>query len=237
MASVRLRKDNVKAYVKQHVPRLVSCLRYLLRQRWRVGSVQKKFHRIYRRNAWASSESVSGPGSELAQTQVISNALPAILDELGARSLLDVPCGDFHWMRYVNLGRVTYLGGDVVPELVIRNSVKFGSSERRFFVIDICAEALPEADVLLCRDCLVHLSFRDIKRALVNVRRSKVKFLLTTTFTSVRSNRDIFTGEWRPINLREPPFLFPEPLVLLNEQCPQPGHNDKSIGLWQVSLL
>jgi hypothetical protein len=237
VTGVRLSKDNVKAYVKQRFPRLVSCLRYLLRQQWRVGSVQEKFHRIYQRNAWASGESVSGPGSEVAQTEVIRNALPAILDELGAGSLLDVPCGDFNWMRYVNLGRVVYLGGDVVPELVTRNSVKFGSSERRFFVIDICAEALPEADVLLCRDCLVHLSFRDIKRALVNVRRSKVKFLLTTTFTSVRRNRDIFTGEWRPLNLRGRPFLFPEPLLLLNENCPQPGHSDKSIGLWQVSLL
>ena len=37
--------------------------------------------------------------------------------------------------------------------------------------------------MILCRDCLVHLTFDDARAALQNLRRSGSKYLLTTTFT------------------------------------------------------
>lgn len=89
--------------------------------------------------------------------------------------------------------------------------------------------------MLLCRDCLVHLSHDQVKDAMRNVKRSAITYLLTTTFVRREANADIPTGEWRPLNLQRPPFDFPPPLRLIDEQCPHPEFRDKALGLWRVA--
>jgi hypothetical protein len=85
----------------------------------------------------------------------------------------------------------------------------------------------------------VHLSFADIHRALSNVRRSRITYLVTTTFPGCEVNEDIVTGDWRPLNLELEPFGFPGPSELLNEGCSEAGglFADKSLGLWRVADL
>jgi hypothetical protein len=106
-------------------------------------------------------------------------------------------------------------------------------------VLDLTRSPLPPADLLLCRDCLVHLSYTDIAEAIDNVRRSTIEYLLTTTFTAESGFRDIVTGDWRPLNLETPPFSFPRPVELLREQCTEQNgaFADKSLGLWRVRDL
>ena len=98
---------------------------------------------------------------------------------------------------------------------------------------------LPSADLLLCRDCLVHLSFQDAGQALANIRRSTIGYLLTTTFPGEADNQDIVTGDWRPLNLERPPFSFPAPLDRIKEGCTEAGgrFGDKSLALWAVADL
>jgi SAM-dependent methyltransferase len=122
------------------------------------------FSDIYHTNAWQDPESVSGRGSTLARTKVIMSQLPTLLQELGAETLLDAACGDFNWMRHTELGGINYVGVDVVPDLIIRNRQLYEGPSRRFVVLDITRDKLPDADVILCRDCLIHLSFTRIKR-------------------------------------------------------------------------
>lgn len=83
----------------------------------------------------------------------------------------------------------------------------------------------------------MHLSFADIQRALDNLMRSAIPYLLTTTFPECQANEDIVTGDWRPLNLERPPFGFSPPLELLNEGCTEAGglFADKSLGLWRIS--
>jgi hypothetical protein len=96
---------------------------------------------------------------------------------------------------------------------------------------------LPSVDLIFCRDCLVRLSFANIRSAIANIKASGLTYLLTTTYPG-RQNSDIATGEWRPINLQAKPFGFPPPLVLINEQCVvTPGYRDKSMGLWRIADL
>ena len=106
-------------------------------------------------------------------------------------------------------------------------------------MLDLTRDALPPADLLLCRDCLVHLSYADIRRALANVARSGIPYVLTTTFPGAKANEDIVTGDWRVINLEAAPFGFPPPLHLLNEGCTEAGglFADKSLGLWRTEAL
>jgi hypothetical protein len=54
--------------------------------------------------------------------------LPDVHDHNGfsAKTLLDAGCGDFNWMRHVNLKLDQYIGIDVVPELICENQRQFG---------------------------------------------------------------------------------------------------------------
>ncbi len=191
------------------------------------------FSDIYRNNAWADPESVSGRGSTLARTAVIRRELPSLLASVGARSLLDAPCGDFNWMRYVELGDIAYIGADVVPELIARNRDFENAPGRVFAVLNITRDQLPQVDVILCRDCLIHFSYQDIDAAINNFKRSNSGFLLATTHINVTENTDIQTGGWRSVNLQLPPFNFPPPGRLIIEDT----ELGKGLGMWKLDEL
>jgi SAM-dependent methyltransferase len=197
------------------------------------------FRHVIETNLWGDPESISGSGSNLDQTRRLRRELPALFRQLGVRSILDLPCGDGHWMASVDLTGIAYTGADFLPELVEANAARNPSSGRRFEVLDLTASPLPSADLLLCRDCLVHFSFADARLALANIPRSAITWLLATTFPDEDANLDITTGDWRPINLERPPFSFPPPLTLLAEGCTEADGRflDKSLGLWAVDQL
>jgi hypothetical protein len=142
-------------------------------------------------------------------------------------------------MAEVHLPGVRYTGGDLVPDIVRDAARRHGTPARRFVVLDLTGSPLPPADLLFCRDCLVHLSYGDIVQAMANIRRSDIAYVLTTTFTAEPGFRDIVTGDWRPLNLEAPPFSFPPPIELLSEHCTEHDGEfaDKALGLWRVRDL
>ena len=195
-------------------------------------SREKRFERIFTKRQ-RRSEPVSGVGSTLANTENLRAALPQLISEIKARSLLDVPCGDFSWMRHTlpNLSGIKeYIGMDIVSQLVQRNNAEFGAPGVCFTVGDLTSTPLPKVDLILNRDCLIWLSFKDIRRALANIARSGSTYLLTGTWGCVGQNHDVVTGRCRHINLRKKPFLFPEPLSAIAE-----NENGKWLGLWRIS--
>jgi len=199
-----------------------------------------RFERIEQTNLWGASTSVSGLGSEDPATAAIRDALPALLQQLGARSLLDAPCGDAGWIG--RLARdVEYTGVDIVPSLIEANNrrVARGELSGRFLLADITRDALPRADVVLCRDCLVHLCFENIAHAVGRFRDSGAAFLLVTTFPEWDTNRDCEDGDWRALNMERAPFGWPAPRALINERCDEGdgGWRDKSLGLWRLDEL
>lgn len=76
------------------------------------------FDAILRDGRWGTNESVSGPGSNLTQTAVLRRELPRLLRRIGAKSMLDAPCGDWFWMRHVDLSGIEYLGADIAAAMV-----------------------------------------------------------------------------------------------------------------------
>lgn len=199
-----------------------------------------RFVRIERTNLWGAASSVSGLGSEDPATAAIRDALPALLQRLGARSLLDAPCGDAGWIGRLRLD-LDYIGIDIVPSLIEANRrrVADGELSGRFLVADMTRDVLPRADVVLCRDCLVHLSFDNIARAVARLRDSGAGFLLVTTFPEWECNRDCENGDWRALNMQRAPFNWPAPCELINERCEEGGGGwrDKSLGLWRLDRL
>ncbi len=216
-----------------------ACLHLLRTLPLRCRGAREVFAGIHRRNAWLGAESSSGPGSSLAATAVLRRELPALLARLGCTSLLDAPCGDLWWLKEAALPVAAYCGVDIVPAVIEDNRRRHAAPGRTFLCLDIRREPLPRADLVLCRDCLVHLSFRDALAALANFRASGATWLLTTTFPGRTANRDAVTGEWRPLNLERAPFRLPPPVALIAEECPEDGgaHADKSLGLWRLGDL
>ncbi|MCS6899972.1 MAG: class I SAM-dependent methyltransferase [Myxococcales bacterium] len=235
---------NAKAFLRKTFPGLVRVYRRVVDyaehdRKLRGLTVDQVFTQIYHENHWGSTVSVSGPGSTLEQTAALREALPLLFSTYKIKRLLDVPCGDFHWMQHTDRSALdTYHGGDIVEPLIKENQARFQGEKTTFSRLDLLQDPLPDADLLLCRDCLVHLSYRDIAAAISNIRRSRIRYLLTTTFNR-HENRDIVTGAWRPINLQAPPFSFPDPLLLINERCSDNDgeYGDKYAALWSVAQI
>jgi SAM-dependent methyltransferase len=238
MTNTSYRRLKAKAKTLPVVPAAYGFMNGLL-ERVRPRRRQDVFSTIYRDNSWNDPESRSGAGSNLQQTAAVRRELPRLLRELSAASLLDAPCGDFWWLSEVDLGGVQYTGVDIVPALIEQNAAAYGAGNRTFLVADVVNTPLPAADVILCRDCLVHLSFADVRAAIANFVASGSTYLLTTTFTEHKRNYDKQTGRWRPLNLCAAPFNFPAPLRLMNEECPEEdgSFSDKCLGLWKLEDL
>lgn len=202
--------------------------------------VRSKFSRYFRDNVFGNPESHSGEGSTLEQTETLRRALPALLAEIGASSLVDAPCGDFNWMRDTDLGIDRYVGVDIVEELIRADQQRYGNDGRTFLCRDIIRDPLPKADVILCRDCLVHLTFDQALKAIGNFKRSGSTYLLTTTFSDRDANVDLKGKDiWRTLNLEHAPFNFPPPLRLISENCTEGdgAYGDKCLGLWRLADL
>jgi hypothetical protein len=159
-----------------------------------------------------------------------------LLRAYGIQTLLDLPCGDFNWMQQVDLQGIHYIGADIVETLVAQNQQKYGQDYRKFLHLDLLTDELPAVDGVLVRDCLVHFSLAHIEQALTNLRRSKIRYLLSTTFSDIETNVEIQTGYWRPINLLKPPFNLPEPLASLPDSGPKTrsGFPDKMLFIWEI---
>lgn len=144
-------------------------------------SVEEKFTEIYENNLWCSPESVSGGGSEMQNTKVIRKELPVLIQKFNIQSILDIPCGDYNWMKSVDLGNAFYIGADIVQPLVKRNKELYNNID--FRLLDLTKDILPKVDLIFVRDCLGHLSNDNVLLALKNCKESGSKYLLATSFT------------------------------------------------------
>ena len=199
-------------------------------------SVKNIFTDIYRANYWNGEKSISGTGSDISQVRTIIEQLNPLIEKFNIKTVLDLPCGDFNWMRHVDLNNVSYLGVDIVEEIISNNINIYSKKNIHFKTKDLINDPISKYDLIINRDCLVHLSFDDIYKSLQNIKLSQSKFLLTTTFTNRHQNIDICTGEWRPLNLNISPFNFPEPRLIINENCTEfkNAYNDKSLALYHI---
>ena len=204
-----------------------------------AGSNKDIFTEIYLKNKWKDNFSSSGTGSNLEQTKEIIKVFPEIISKYNIKSILDIPCGDFYWMQKINFNKVHYIGGDIVPQLIKRNNKLYSKRNIVFKVIDLTIDNLPKSDLLFCRDCLVHLSYKDIFKALNNIKRSNFKYFITTNFLKRDINYDIATGSWRTINLCKEPFNFPKPILNINENCTEANkkYSDKVLSIWEIKSI
>lgn len=171
---------------------------------------QDTFRKIFRERYWGDDESVSGIGSSLAQTANIRRQLPVMFEKFGIRTVYDAPCGDFYWMReVVAASDIDYTGADIVPEVIEKARENAGDLKVRFAVADIVEDPLPRVDLWICRDCLFHLNYSAILAALRNFAASGSTYILLTTNAGDIRNRNIVSGDFRPLDMHAEPFNLP----------------------------
>jgi len=187
------------------------------------------FTQIYRANRWNGKETRSGPGSGTEATEALVTWLPEICEELGIGSVLDAGCGEGMWQPDLP----GYIGVDIVREAIAVAHTHH--PERTYGLADICRDALPQADAVLCRDALQHLSLSDGQAALSNFRRMGAKYLIASSHQG-EHNVDVAAGGWYPSNLEAAPFWLGEPLRVLFD-----GHWEgvdrypqKVMGVWTL---
>jgi hypothetical protein len=205
-----------------------------------MNSMEQTFaEKFFRTAPEGPGNSMSGTGSSLSVTTYLRQDLPILLNEYNVRVFLDLPCGDFNWMKEVDLGEIQYIGGDIISDLVERNQRLYSSPLRTFQRLDLTTSALPRADAVMCRDCLVHLSDASVFAALRNICNSGANYLLTTHYTARAQvhNYDIPDGAWRRIIFDLPPFLLPPPQRLIVEGSTEENRADKTLALWPIAQI
>ena len=154
------------ASIRNNAPRR---LRSAINERMTVDSLgtdnpKQVFSNIFAKNWWNNSESRSGWGAELKRTVSIRTELPEFVRRQSIHSLLDAPCGDFHWMQHVQWPRgFRYVGGDIVPDLIVENRGKYPGVD--FMELDVLRDRLPDVDAWLARDLMIHFPDDAIRSA------------------------------------------------------------------------
>ncbi len=223
-------KHTLKAILPQS---LVGPLK-ALKHRLDFGGLDHReiFQKIHDENRWGDSESVSGAGSRVDVTEVFRGELELWLQAHQIGSLVDMPCGDFNWMRLVRFPpAMTYVGADVVEALIARNQARYGGGDISFRVADILTSDLPEADAYLIKDLFIHFPNDAIAAALKRVR-ARCRYMLVTTFPNTPANLDIRFGDARRVNLD---LVFGAPPEVLLPDFGA-GVADRFIGVWRGNL-
>lgn len=178
--------------------------------------VKDRFVTIYKKNLWSSKESKSGEGSEINQTRNLSIWLVKNIKKFKVNIFVDAPCGDLNWMKKIlKKINIKYIGIDIVPQVIKKNKRIFSSKKVKFEIKDICKDKIPNCDLIMVRDCLFHLSYSDINKFLINLKKTKYKYLLTTTHVGKDIiNNDIISGDFRIFDLFSPPFNFKKKNVI-----------------------
>ena len=207
--------------------------------------MRRNLRNAFEEKSWAGKKGSaprSGPGSTLAQTQQLRDALPRIFDQYGVRTFLDAPCGDWFWMQHVDLSGITYVGGDISKDVIDANAAEFTRPGVSFLHLDITSDPLPSADMILCRDCMMHLKDWLRWAFFENFVASDAKYLMTTVHHVLENKTVVNNGGFKRFNPVAPPFNFAPALELIPEtaaaldadilenRTAAPEH--RSIGIW-----
>ena len=172
------------------------------------------FNSIYKENKWGDDESVSGSGSRLENTENLRNCISLLLKHYNIKSIIDAPCGDMNWIKMINLDAIKYYGFDIVSGIIENNKTILQNNKNFYFETkDVINEKLPQVDLIICRDLIIHFPLIEIYNLLKNFVASGSKYLLITKFDTCEENKDIQFGNFSMRNLEKPPFNFDKPLL------------------------
>ena len=172
-------------------------------------------------------------GSDNYTTKVLRSKLPYLIKKYKINSILDAGCGDFYWMKNINLSRTNYHGMDIVSKLIEENKKLYAKENITFSNSNLVKDLIPKVDLIICRDVLTRSSKKNNILILKNFIRSKSKYLMTTFYPDTKKNIDIISGGFQKINILLEPYNFRKPFFSFKEK----GKWKKHMGLWKISEI
>jgi len=212
------------------------------------------FSNIYDNHGFGSLESRSGPGSTLDETKKLRESIKKIIKDKNIKSVVDIPCGDFNWMKEIVFNFESYIGGDIVKKAIEENNERYSNSRIKFIEFDIVNDEIPNGDLLIVRDIIGHFPIDDGIKILKNILNSKCKYLLSTTWAKKigndwfpcekndvhRENEGVDYGRFYPVNLMSNPFNLPNAEIYLEEDVMVDNFengNRKTLALWDLDKI
>ncbi len=190
---------------------------------------QRVMQQIYDKHLWGGDrfDFYSGYGSH--QTEIIRPYLIAVSSFLKSHktplAICDLGCGDFNIGKHLYKHSKTYNAIDIVASLIARNQLLFKAPNLSFSCMDISIAELPNADAVILRQVLQHLSNIEIKKIVHKL--SQYKYIILTEHLPLGnfvSNIDIISGQGirlrhnSGVDITEAPFgLNPSKAIILNE--------------------
>jgi len=165
------------------------------------------FTNIYENSAWGKG---SGNGSAPTATVEYRSFLENFISMNRVRSVIDIGCGDWQSSRYISFGDASYLGFDLVENLVTGNTAQFGGPHVEFRIMPNDPLQLPQAELLIMKDVLQHFSDEMILFYRDQIFPKYKYCLITNSFKAINyaHNVDIKSGMFRSLDLLVPPYNF-----------------------------
>jgi SAM-dependent methyltransferase len=173
-----------------------------------TNALANTFNRIYAEGTWGkdvAGKGTSGSGSTLEITREYRAYVEDFMRTHRVRSVVDAGCGDWGFSSAIDWGDASYLGVDIASDVIEAVRSKHENGKVRFQVGDI-TEELPDAELLIAKDVLQHVSNALVHKFIRNnLRTGKYKWVILTNDRG-GGNPDIASGGWRAIDLAAVPF-------------------------------
>ncbi|MBQ0768020.1 MAG: class I SAM-dependent methyltransferase [Bizionia sp.] len=178
---------------------------------------KKAMEQVYEMNLWGDNTSsfYSGEGSH--QPDIVNPYIDVVTSFLTAFdsmiTVCDLGCGDFNVGKELVKYTKTYIGVDIVADLISYNKQQFKEDNLEFQCLDIAVDDLPIGDCALLRQVLQHLSNAEVQRILNKL--AHFKYVILTEHVpegNFTPNKDIISGQGirlkkqSGINVLAPPF-------------------------------
>lgn len=174
---------------------------------------------IYKNKLWGggSHDFYSGAGSH--SPKIVQPYIACLIEFFGSLdekiTICDLGCGDFNVGNQLVEHSQKYIGVDIVDDLIQRNKELFHKDNLEFHCINIVNENLPEAECVLVRQVLQHLTNDEVAKVLGKLK--NYKYVIITEhvpFGKFTPNKDKKTGPGTRlsmnsgIDIAQPPFSF-----------------------------
>ena len=193
-----------------------------------ITQIQRKYS-YGNMNAAGFGVSGSGDGSDLGRnTRNSLRFFAKAIECYSIRTMIDVPCGDVNWQFHAwEVDSLDlYLGLDIVRPTVAFQRARFEHHRNKLFAHwDMVNCPLPQVqlqgvtqpfDLVHIRHAIQHLSPANAAKAIDNVRESKAKYLVVSTFPDFPLPAPaIEDGGFYTNNMARPPFNFPPALACM----------------------
>jgi hypothetical protein len=161
---------------------------------------QRAMNQVYKNQLWGTNGTTfySGEGSHdpvIVQPyiQALNGFLRSFKQPL---SICDLGCGDFNIGKQISVSASSYIGIDIVPDLVTYCHDNYANDHCSFLYSDIAKDELPSADVAILRQVLQHLSNEEILQIIPKL--YSYKYLVLTEHLPLEAfipNADIISGQ------------------------------------------